>query len=194
MNESWSRYYENTKALKPSRFLVETFKSFDPKPGLAIDLGCGAGRDTRYLLEKGFEVKAIDKDAAAKEHLDLLPYQDRLEFICTGFEDFAFGHYDLVNAHYALPFTKKDSFDSVINKVIDSIKPGGLFVGQLFGVDDEWNTPEAKMTFCERMDVDRLFSNFNVLKIIEVNEGGTMANGNSKHWHVFNIIAQKLDQ
>jgi hypothetical protein len=44
------------------------------------------------------------------------------------------------------------------------------------------------------MDVDRLFSNFNVLKIIEVNEGGTMANGNSKHWHVFNIIAQKLDQ
>lgn len=48
MNESWSRYYENTKALKPSRFLVETFKSFDPKPGLAIDLGCGAGRDTRW--------------------------------------------------------------------------------------------------------------------------------------------------
>lgn len=191
MNKSWSKYYENTKALKPSKFLIEAFNSFDPKPGLAIDLGCGAGRDTRYLLEKGFDVKAVDKDPMAKEHLGPLPSQDRLEFICTSFEDFAYGHYDLVNAHYALPFTGKDSFDSVINKVIDSINPGGLFVGQLFGVNDEWNTPETQMTFCKRTDVDRLFSNFKTLKISEVNEDGAMANGNSKHWHVFNIIAQK---
>lgn len=191
MNKSWSKYYENTKALKPSRFLIEAFESFNPKPELAVDLGCGAGRDTRYLLEKGFDVKAVDKDPAAKEHLEQLPHQDRLEFICVEFEDFVFDHYDLINAHYALPFTKKDSFDSVINKVIGSIKPGGVFVGQLFGVDDEWNTPEAKMTFCERTDVDKLFSNFKVLEISEVNEDGAMANGNSKHWHVFNIIAQK---
>jgi SAM-dependent methyltransferase len=191
MNKSWSKYYENTKILKPSRFLTEAFKSFNPKPGLAIDLGCGAGRDTRYLLEKGFEVKAVDKDPVAKKHLNLLSHQHMLEFICADFKDFVFGRYDLVNAHYALPFTEKDSFCSVMNKVIGSIKPNGLFVGQLFGVNDEWNTPETKMTFCERKDVDKLFSNFKVVEISEVDRAGIMANGNPKHWHVFNIIAQK---
>ncbi len=191
MNKSWSKYYENTKALKPSRFLTEAFKSFDPKPGSAIDLGCGAGRDTRYLLEKGFEVKAVDKDPIAKEYLDLLPYQHRLKFICADYEDFAFGRYDLVNAHYALPFTEKDRFDNVMSKVIGSIKPNGLFVGQLFGINDEWNTPDAKMTFCDRKDVDKIFSNFKVMEISEVDEDGAMANGSPKHWHVFNIIAQK---
>ncbi len=191
MSKSWSKFYENTKTLKPSRFLVEALDSLKLQPGLAIDLGCGAGRDTRYLLEKGFEVKAVDKDHVAGEHLARLPHQNRLEFTCASFEDFVFGHYDLVNAHYALPFTKTDSFDSVMSKVIDSVNPGGLFVGQLFGIDDEWNTPEAEMSFCERAYIDKIFSNFKVVEIDEVNEDGFMANGNPKHWHVFNVIAQK---
>lgn len=191
MSKSWSKYYENTKALKPSKFLVEAFEIFSPVPGLAADLGCGAGRDSRYLLEKGFDVAAVDKDPAAEVYLKQLPHQDKLEFSCTGFEDFNFARYNLINAHYALPFAGRENIDGVMNKVIDAINPDGLFIGQLFGVDDEWNTPDAKMTFCSRADVDNLFSNFKQVKIYEVNEKGTLASGHSKHWHVFNIIAQK---
>ena len=32
------------------------------KPDFAIDLGCGAGRDTIYLLHNGWKVLAIDKE------------------------------------------------------------------------------------------------------------------------------------
>lgn len=191
MSKSWSKYYEDTKALRPSKFLVDAFESFSPKPGIAIDLGCGAGRDTRYLLEKGFEVTAVDKDPEAEKYIKRLPCQDKVGFICAGFEDFSFDCYDLVNTHYALPFTGKGDFDNVMKKIINSINPGGLFVGQLFGINDGWNTSDSNMTFCERGDVDKLFSGFKHLDINEVNEDGFMASGSSKHWHVFNIIAQK---
>lgn len=191
MSKSWSKYYESTKALKPSKFLVEAFGAFNPEPGKAIDLGCGAGRDTRYLLEKGFEVSAVDKDPSAEDYLKRLPHRDNLKFTCAGFEDYDFDSYDLVNAHYALPFIQKEDFSTVMKKILESIKPEGLFVGQLFGVKDEWNTSDAKMTFCERVDVETLFRNFKHLDIREMNEEGTIASGASKHWHVFNIIAQK---
>ena len=191
MSKSWSKYYESTKALNQSRFLVEAFESFEQEPGKAIDLGCGAGRDTKYLLEKGFEVSAVDKDPSAEDYLKQLPHRDNLKFACVGFEDYNFDRYDLINAHYALPFIQKEDFDTVISKILESIKPEGLFVGQLFGVNDEWNTPDAKMTFCERAEVDMLFRNFKHLEIREVNEEGTMASGGTKHWHVFNIIARK---
>ena len=191
MSKSWSKYYEGTKALKPSKFLVEAFDTFSPGPGRAIDLGCGAGRDTRYLLEKGFEVSAVDKDPSAEDYLRHLPHHDNLKFTCAGFEVYNFDSYDLVNAHYALPFIQKEDFDTVMKKILESIKPEGLFVGQLFGVNDEWNTPDAKMTFCERVDVETLFRNFTHLDIREMSEEGTVASGASKHWHVFNIIAQK---
>lgn len=184
-------YYENTKALKPSEFLIEAFEIFRPAPGKALDLGCGAGRDTRYLLEKGFHVTAVDQDPAAEAYLRRLPHQDKLEFICVGFEDFEFGNYELINAHYALPFTENVNFDKLINDIYDAINPNGLFVGQLFGIDDEWNTPDSKMTFCKRTDIDKLFRNFKQVKITEINEMGSLANGDSKHWHVFNIVAQK---
>lgn len=191
MSKSWGEYYENTKARKPSEFLVEALETYMPTPGKALDLGCGAGRDTRHLLGRGFSVTAVDKDPGAEDYLKHLPHQDRLEFICIGFEDFEFGNYDLVNAHYALPFTENVDFEKVINNVIDAINPNGLFIGQLFGLDDEWNTPDSKMSFCKRADIDNLFSSFKQVKITEVNEIGTLANGDSKHWHVFDIVAQK---
>lgn len=191
MSHSWSKYYERTRAQKPSKFLIDAIESFAPQPGRAIDLGCGAGRDTRYLLEMGFSVTALDKDPAAEKYLTLLPHQDNLQFVCMGFEDFNFARYDVINAHYALPFAGKEHFARVMNDVMRALNPNGLFVGQLFGVDDEWNTPEAKTAFCDRADLDKLFHDFQDLKITEVNEKGTMASGNEKHWHVFNIIAQK---
>lgn len=107
------------------------------------------------------------------------------------FENFAYTNFNFVNERNTLPFTDRDDIDDVVCKITSSIKPGGLFVGQLFGVDDEWNTADTKLSFHERSDIERYFTDFEALQIHEVNEDEVMANGNSKHWHVFNIIARK---
>ena len=191
MDKSWNQYYKNTKSLKPSKFLIEALETFKPATGSALDIGCGAGRDTKFLLERSYEVEAVDKDPEVINHLKLLPHQDKLKFTCSDFSEFKFGQYEIVNAHYSLPFVSQANFNNVIDKVVLSVKPGGLFVGQLFGLDDEWNTVNTNKSFCTRKEVERIFKDFEKLQILEVNEKGLMANGNSKHWHVYHIVAKK---
>ena len=192
MQESrWSRFYEATK--DHSHWpLLERAASLLSSPGHALDLGCGAGRDTRYLLARGWTVTAVDREAGAIALLAELP-QDCLRVVQSSFEDFDYGHaaYDLVSAQFALPFNPKASFNSVFARIKHSLKPGGIYTGQFFGIRDQWNTLEIDMTFLTREQVDELLSDMQVIALEEEEHIGTTATGGAKYWHVFQVIAQK---
>ena len=186
-------FFQITKEKPPSPLLEEAIIILNIK-GWALDLGCGAGRDTKFLLDKGFRVTALDISPQVSEYLKDFPHQENLDLIISSFEDFNFEKekYDLVNAQLSLPFTNRDEFDEVFSKMKDSIKRGGIFVGQLFGVNDDWNKSKTtKMTFHTKEEAQVLFNNMELLKFIEKDYDGTIANGTPKHWHVFHIIAQK---
>lgn len=53
--------------LSPEKSLVENIKYF--KKGSVLDIACGDGRNTLFLLEKGFEVTGIDFSNRALERL-----------------------------------------------------------------------------------------------------------------------------
>jgi tellurite methyltransferase len=187
----WGRFYEATK--DHSHWpLLERAASLLSSPGYALDLGCGAGRDTRYLLAQGWTVTAVDREAGAIVLLAELP-QERLRVVQSSFEDFDYGHevYNLVSAQFALPFNPKASFNSVVARIKRSLKPGGIYTGQFFGIRDQWNVPETDMTFLTREQVDELLSNMRVIALEEEEHMGTTATGGAKYWHVFQVIAQK---
>ena len=48
------KYYENTENALPHP-MVKKFMDMNNNPNYAIDLGCGAGRDTIYLIKKRME-------------------------------------------------------------------------------------------------------------------------------------------
>src|SRR5262245_4000274 len=56
----WSERYRAGTGfnLKPNRLLVEAVK--EVKPGLALDVGMGQGRNALYLAQQGWEVTGID--------------------------------------------------------------------------------------------------------------------------------------
>ena len=58
--EDWGEYREKTQLKPPTRPLVKLLEHITP--GKAIDLGPGAGTDTMYLLENGWDVLGIDID------------------------------------------------------------------------------------------------------------------------------------
>lgn len=66
MNKTIAYYNENADAYAASTVNVEfqgmqeRFLRMVPEGGRILDFGCGSGRDTKYFLEKGYQVTAVD--------------------------------------------------------------------------------------------------------------------------------------
>jgi tellurite methyltransferase len=188
----WGRFYGFTKDSPPWQLLVRA-AALAPRKGRALDLGAGAGRDTRYLLEQGFQVTAVDADPRAVALLSELStlHQTRLRVVQSSFEDFAFATYDLISAQFALPFLPSDRFADVFARLRAALVPGGVFAGQFFGVHDQWNTPDRSMTFLTRPEAAALLRDLETIELTEEDADGHVADGSPKHWHVFHILARR---
>ena len=63
---------EDSAALEPSAW-VRRFASLIPAGGEVLDLACGNGRHARLLVDSGYRVEAVDRDAGVLAGLQGLP-------------------------------------------------------------------------------------------------------------------------
>jgi len=184
MNTHWDDYYKKTKAVHPRPLLAEAVGH--AIPGKALDLGCGAGNDTRFLNAQGFDTTSIDSNADVKKHLP--------GAIIAKVEDYRFPHntYSVVNAQFTLPFCAPDQINMVMQNIEKSLIPHGLFVGQFFGPEDSWSG-RPDMNFHSEAEVREYFKHYVILKFEEVNNEKPTALGDPHHWHVFHVIAAKRE-
>ena len=161
------------------------------EPGFGVDLGCGQGRDTFAMLERGWRVLAIDAEAGAIERLrGRAGDEPRLETRVASFADAEWPPADLVNAGYALPFCPPAHFDALWERIVTSIRPGGRFSGQLFGDRDEW-AGDPELTCQTREQALALLDGFELERFEEEDADGKTALDEPKHWHVFHVIARR---
>ncbi|HCG6655015.1 TPA: class I SAM-dependent methyltransferase, partial [Vibrio parahaemolyticus] len=65
MSVSWDPYYQKV-AQQPHRVNVEKALQFHTlAKKIAVDAGCGTGRDSNFLLAQGFRVHAFDNNSDA---------------------------------------------------------------------------------------------------------------------------------
>ena len=185
-------YYDKTKNSNVPKNL-RMFMDMKVEAGVCIDLGCGAGRDTVFLIKNGWKVIAIDKEDTEKMIRSSLneEEQNSLEFIKQDFENnITLQSCNLLVANASLSFCNKENFNELWNKIVNSISKDGYFVGNFFGINDTWaNRPN--MTFFTKEEVIKLFSSFEIINFKEAEKNGRTALGVEKHWHVFNVIAKK---
>ena len=181
----WDEYNEVTKNKPPRKLLTKVATT----GGYALDLGAGALNDTRYLLEQGYEVDVVDSNPSI---LELGKDLKKVRLFVSRFDafDFPIAKYDLINAGDAFPFNPPETFDAMIARLAASLKPGGVFVGQFFGVEDSWSN-DKKMTFHTKEQVAALLKGFAVSHFEETKKEGKTAMGQNKFWHVFNVIATR---
>lgn len=130
----WNRSLTKDTAYKfnknPNQLLVESIKG--KRPGKALDLGMGQGRNTIYLAKVGWDVTGID---IANEAVDFANARAKKEKInitteLIPIEQFQFGvnKWDLIVHVYegCLDDEKR------IQKIIMSLKPRGIFVFEFF--------------------------------------------------------------
>ena len=189
---NWDTYYKTHVSRKPREQLVRAIP-FCKEKYIALDLGSGTLVESAFLLENGFEkAVAVDNSPQTKSFAEKLDPK-KFELIISSFQDFDFKEeqYDLINAQYSLPFHGAKNFSSFIEKVINSLKPGGIFVGQFFGEKDEWNTTDTKFAFQTKEEVEQLLSKLEILEFIEEEKDVETSTGKEKHWHIFYFIARK---
>jgi len=137
MRDSWNDIFRNGVGFtkEPNRLLVETMKG--RKPGAALDIAMGQGRNALFLASQGWKVTGVDisdeairlaREEATKRHLTLDALNTNIDTY-----DFGTNRWDVVTMIYAT------SNKNWIEKIKPSLKPGGLFVLEFFfndGTDD----------------------------------------------------------
>ena len=117
--KEWKEYYKKTKKNNPSesirRFFLNNYnKNF--QGNIAIDLGCGTGNDTEFLISKGFKVTAVDNNEQVKEILDSRNLDiDNLKIIIDDFSKIDLPKTDLVNANFSMHFVKENFNEFIVN-------------------------------------------------------------------------------
>ncbi len=187
------KYYDNTKNAK-ANYTVRKFIELNVEPGNAVDIGCGAGRDTVCLIKKGWNVLAIDIENVESLITSKLSEKElkQFKFSRQKFEYIELEKNNLIVANFSLSFCNKNNFKKLWDKINDSMLKEGYFVGNFFGVNDEWKKTKVEMTFLTKLQVIELFKGFKIIEFKEVEKDDFTGLGNMKHWHIFNVIAKKL--
>jgi SAM-dependent methyltransferase len=162
--------------------------------GRALDIGAGALGETRYLLERGFDVDAVDPDPVSRQLADTLDAGVRR---FTMSQKHIEAHripalaYDLVVALHVLPFVAPDRIDGVAADIERSLVPGGVLCCTLFGRRDSWAVSDLPVTGVTERRSSELFAGLRPLYFEESEHDGVDAEGKPKHWHVLRQVLGK---
>lgn len=127
----WREYYNKTVSKSTSKIVLKFFEVGLPnadRERTAIDLGCGTGNDTIYLLKNRYKVTAVDKESEAINILRNKANKEfKLKYIIDNIENVKLHKASLMVANFSIPFCKKECFEQVWKNIVDGIKENRIF-------------------------------------------------------------------
>lgn len=98
----------------------------------AIDLGCGLGQDSIWLLENGFDVISCDfSEKALNEFKEMYSNANVMNFDIAQGLPFKSNAIGLVNANLSLHYFDRKKTIEIFDDIYRVIEPGGLFIGRM---------------------------------------------------------------
>lgn len=182
-----------------------------PKNSKVLELGPGLGGNAIFLADKGFDVTCIDRDKDAIEHIKRecpeieAINQDVLIY------DFHSAKYDFVMSRNFLHLFRLPEIKSIIEKMINSLKDGGLLYIMVRSVQDatcqrflasgqemeEKNTFYSKKHkgfrhFFSKEEIEQIFAENKVLEIEDkIIEEDHPPSGKHKHGVIRAVIRKR---
>ena len=191
-NDFWNERYSSKEYVygeNPNHFLKEQLEKITV-PGKLLLPGEGEGRNAVYAAKLGWEVDGYDQSTAGKlkaikladKNNVKINYQiaDLLEF--TSSKD----KYDVIAIIYVHLNTKlRKSFNE---KIIDSLKPGGKLIMELFSKDQLGKTSGGPQDLEMLYSLDEIKKDFSSLKSIILKEETINIEEGEKHSGEANVV------
>jgi 2-polyprenyl-3-methyl-5-hydroxy-6-metoxy-1,4-benzoquinol methylase len=180
--ERFNKLYSGTSDLfsaAPNAFLARTVSGL--KPGRALDVAMGQGRNAVFLAKQGWDVTGYDiadtgleaaRSAAEKAGV-------RINAVHATHDDFDFGRdqWDLIVMTYTLADMENAAF---LRRVKDSLKPGGIIVMEEMNAGGTGKGP-----------ANALFRSFQELRVIHYEDVLDTAEWGLQKMRIGRIVAQK---
>ena len=175
-NENAEKYYEATKNGDMSG-VYGRFLCLLPDKAYILDFGCGSGRDSKYFLEKGYIVKAID---GSQKLCELASHNIGQDVECMRFDELSDKlTYDGIWACSSILHVEREKLPAILRKMLEALKVGGI-IYTCFKIGDSELVQEGKYYNYMTKDIleDMLKQVDPNSEIIEYFESGTCANVN----------------
>lgn len=155
-----------------------------------MDLGCGAGVETRALAGHGWRVLAVDLDSRLPARIADLVRGGRVAAVVGDLGTVPLPPAELVHSSLALSFTGPADFPAAWERIRGCLVPGGWLGVDFFGPRDGW-ADVPSLTVLDRAQVEGLVAGMDDVRIDEEEWDGPSYGGDAKHWHVVQVVARQ---
>jgi SAM-dependent methyltransferase len=166
---------------KPNAFLVEM--ASQGRPGAALDVGMGQGRNAVWLAQRGWRVTGFDisEEGLAAARANAARAQVTIEAVLASNEEFDWGRerWDLILMCYAF-VPLQDA--ALLERIVASLKPGGRLVFEHFHPD-----PRRP-----GMPANPFLKAFEALHVVRFEDVLTRPDWGTGETHVGRLAAEKI--
>lgn len=168
----------------------------------AVDLGCGLGQDSKWMMDHGFDVISCDFSESALNKLkEIIPNANIMNLDITESLPFETDSVGLVNANLSLHYFDMEKTKEIFDNIYRILEAGGMLVGRMNSDKNNYfndNCIELEKNFYYdqvNLHHKRLFNQeqFDMLtpkwKIIVLKEDETIRKGRKKY--TWEFILQK---
>ena len=176
-NENSQSYFDNTVNADMTD-CYNRFLKYVKKGSYILDAGCGSGRDSKFFIEQGYSVKAID---GSEELCKLASEYIGQEVECINFLDLNYeGEFDAVWACASLLHVNKNDINKVVSNLHKSLKNKGVIYASFkYGNSDRIQGERYFNDLNEDL-ITELFISFDIKEMWfsdDVNKGKSIVKG-----------------
>ncbi|MFH0988194.1 MAG: class I SAM-dependent methyltransferase, partial [Parcubacteria group bacterium] len=159
----------------PHQLLSLIWKDLPPTAHF-LDLGCGAGHDSLFMAQNGFEVTAVDNSTPVIEALDsqakIIGAEKNLQTVCADVIDFNIeqDRFDVILLSNVLQFLTTEERGRLIKNVKSKVKINGYVLVSGF-TEDNPSFKRKNETIKSHLKSQELLNMFRESKVIYYYEG-----------------------
>ena len=159
--QKWdTKYIKKSQLLKPRKPSINLVNHLDKCTGKrALDLGCGAGRNTIYLAQNGFSVDALDIAQIALDALHVeIEKQDLLEKVNIKLTDL--DKFEAEKNSYDLALMCNFLDRKLIEKVKQTLSKDGIFIVETYMIDENNEKKDSNQDYLlKENELKQIFKN-----------------------------------